>query len=90
CTNSKIYSPEQQLNKSDFLDTSILFEREKQLGAFKAKAKDMYTGQQHLWVMEGINNLREKYGDNIVDLAIVSAGYGLLDEDQEIVPYNVT
>ncbi|MGF6950208.1 hypothetical protein QF028_002713 [Neobacillus sp. B4I6] len=90
CTNSKIYSPEQQLNKSDFLDTSILFEREKQLGSFKAKAKDMYTGQQHLWVIDGINNLREKYGDSVVDLAIVSAGYGLLNEDQEIFPYNVT
>jgi hypothetical protein len=90
CTNSKIYSPDEQLKKADFLDTNLLLERENQLGSFKAKAKEMYTGQQHLWVMEGINNLREKYGVSIVDLAIVSAGYGLLNEDQEIVPYNVT
>ncbi|MGG3471317.1 tRNA-guanine transglycosylase DpdA [Neobacillus pocheonensis] len=90
CTNSKIYSPEQQLNKSDFSDSNSLLEKENQLAPFKAMAKDMYTGRQHLWIMEGINNLREKYGDSIVDLAIVSAGYGLVSEDQEIVPYNVT
>jgi hypothetical protein len=50
----------------------------------------MYTGLQHRWVMQGITRLRGASGPKIVDVKIVSAGYGLLDEKDRIAPYNVT
>lgn len=90
CTKDKIHDIEGQLSKYDFLDHDTLTKKEKELISFKTKAKDIYKGRQHLRVMEGINHLRENLGNNVVDLAIVSAGYGLLDENDEIVPYNVT
>ncbi|WNS82190.1 hypothetical protein RRU94_15690 [Domibacillus sp. DTU_2020_1001157_1_SI_ALB_TIR_016] len=90
CTKDKIYKIENQLNKEDFLNPSALTKKEEELRSFKVKARDMYKGRQHLRVMEGINLLRSSFIDNIVDLSIISAGYGLLEETAEIVPYNVT
>jgi hypothetical protein len=50
----------------------------------------MYTGMQHLQVMEGIEILRSYSKKLVVDLAILSAGYGLISEDKKIAPYAVT
>jgi hypothetical protein len=50
----------------------------------------MYRGTQHLRLMEGVNLLREKFGQEIIDVAIISAGYGLITETTKIVPYEVT
>ena len=40
--------------------------------------------------MAGLEEVRKVYGSAVVDLHIISAGYGLLAEDDVIVPYNVT
>lgn len=40
--------------------------------------------------MEGLKQVRACYGEKVVDLHIISAGYGLLSENDVIVPYNVT
>jgi queuine/archaeosine tRNA-ribosyltransferase len=90
CTGEKIYKPDNQLIQSDFTNKDSLQEKEKSLQEYGITAGKMYTGMQHLRLMEGIELLRSQYGDNIVDLSIVSAGYGLIDEDREIVPYEVT
>ena len=90
CTGEKKYHPENQLIQEDFENISRLKTRAKQLKDYQCPAGDMYTGMQHLRLMEGIKSLREKLGKNIVDLCIVSAGYGLIDESQMIVPYEVT
>ena len=50
----------------------------------------MYTGQQHQHLVAGLEEVRKVYGSAVVDLHIISAGYGLLAEDDIIVPYNVT
>ena len=39
---------------------------------------------------EGVEALRARHGPDIADWYIISAGYGLLDEAEIIVPYNVT
>lgn len=90
CTGEKRNKPNNQLVQSDFLNKDILSLRENELMTFKTSAENMYTGMQHLRLMEGIDNLRKSFGREIVDLAIVSAGYGLLSEEEEIVPYEVT
>lgn len=90
CTGEKKYNPENKLFQKDFLDKDTLKNREEDLKEFSTSAADMYTGMQHLRLMEGINLLRQKFGNEVLDLAIVSAGYGLIDEDREVVPYEVT
>ena len=50
----------------------------------------MYTGVQHTLLMEGLGQIWDTYGNQAVDLAIISAKYGLLSGCDVIVPYNVT
>jgi hypothetical protein len=88
CTGEKKFHPENQLVQDDFLDGKALRVREKKLAEFLLPAGEMYTGMQHLRLMEGVAALR---GAGIpVDVAIVSAGYGLIPESRKIAPYEVT
>jgi hypothetical protein len=63
---------------------------ETRLAAFACPAMDMYTGTHHRLVMEGIRAVWERHGRAILRLAILSGGYGLLDADQIIIPYDVS
>ena len=90
CTGEKRFHPDNQLVQDDFLDIHRLAQREKELEQYKTPAGDIYTGMQHQRLMEGIKTLRDTYGNSIVDLYIVSAGYGLISEHREVVPYEVT
>lgn len=56
----------------------------------KAHAAEIYTGQQHRLLMEGVNQIRTRYGQSSLALAIISAEHGLLTENEVISPYNVT
>ncbi len=88
CTGEKRFHPENQLVQDDFRDARTLRAREKKLAEFLLPAGEMYTSMQHLRLMEGVAALR---GAGIpVDLAIVSAGYGLIPETRKIAPYEVT
>jgi len=78
------------LTKEDFKDSTILKTKTITLQSYELKASEMYQGRQHLSLMKGLTELREIYGGGIMDLAIISAGYGLLSEDDLIVPYEVT
>lgn len=90
CTGRKKYKPSDQLTYEDFSSVERLRKRTAELRDYKAPAAEMYTGQQHLYLMDGLRQLRETHGQTVVDLNIISAGYGLLSEKDVIVPYNVT
>ncbi|MDF9759788.1 hypothetical protein OKW24_001561 [Peribacillus simplex] len=90
CTGEKRFKPENELIQDDFKTNETLSKREKELEEYQLNACDIYTGMQHLRLMEGIDLLRENYGNDIVDLSIISAGYGLISERKKIVPYEVT
>ena len=90
CTNRKKYKPTNQLQPEDFLSVERLAARSAELKSFKTPAAEMYTGRQHTLLMEGLEQVRAYYGENVVDLHIISAGYGLLSESDVVVPYNVT
>ena len=88
CTSKKAHHPQNLLTIEDFKDKDLLRAREEELGQYKTKAIDMYKGLQHTNIIEGVDQLRNH---NIpVDVAIISAGYGLLLENDLIVPYEVT
>lgn len=90
CTGEKCAKPENQLTLADFKDPEQLQRREAELAEFVCAAGKMYTGMQHLRLMEGVQLLRQSLGQDAVDVAILSAGYGLIEENRAIAPYEVT
>lgn len=55
----------------------------------RAPAEDLYLGQHHVRLMEGVRTARES-GHFEIDLRIVSAGYGLVRATDELAPYDFT
>ena len=49
-----------------------------------------YEGLQHKYVLDGIRAIRDTLGAESIDLNIISAKYGLLDELDLVEPYNIT
>lgn len=103
CTSTKRTSHPQHLTLDDFRhpDPNHLSERERSLRELKddsgqplkleMAARDMYTGRQHEYVVEGVDQLRRIVGASAkIDLNIVSAGYGLLKENDPVLPYEAT
>ena len=90
CTGRKKHKPPNQLKYEDFASPERLHQRTAELKDFETPAAEMYTGQQHQHLMAGLEGIRKGYGSAGIDLHIISAGYGLLAEDDVIVPYNVT
>ena len=90
CTSWKKHKPANQLQPEDFLSTERLAAKSTELKSYETAAAEMYTGRQHTLLMTGLEQIRESYGQKVVDLYIISAGYGLLNESDVILPYNVT
>lgn len=90
CTGEKRCNPENQLTQEDFKHAARLRKRQKQLAEFMSPAGEIYTGMQHIQLMEGVRNLRQNLDQLSIEVAIVSAGYGLILESDLIAPYEVT
>jgi hypothetical protein len=90
CTGEKAYKLKNSLTIDDFQSIKRLKSREKELEDYLLPAKEMYTGKQHLHVMDGLKIIRNAIGKEVIDFKIVSAGYGLIDENQVIAPYDIT
>lgn len=93
CTGEKRHSPEDQLTQDDLrnLHDGETFEAlEATLDGYRTPAQDLYTGQQHVRLMEGVRRFRDDLGPDTVDLWILSAGYGLIPGEREVVPYECT
>lgn len=89
CTGEKAHAPHNQLTQADFEllhDEQIFRQKEQALSEFSTKAEDLYTGQQHVRLMNGIRS----FGPENVDLWILSAGYGLIPGNRQIAPYECT
>jgi hypothetical protein len=56
---------------------------------YQLKAIDMYQGS-FLPVKKGTLRFQEEFGKDSLDLVIISAGYGVLDQDDLIIPYEKT
>lgn len=89
CTDSKAVSHPRQLVKADFADHARLGRRERELRAWSRPALEMYTGPQNMEVRAGLRIL-ESVKPSSISVRIISAGYGVLEPDRPIVPYNVT
>lgn len=90
CTGEKASRSADPLRAADFDDPTRLREGKERLAGLRRPAGVMYTGQQHVRAMRGVHALRGVLGPQNVDVAVVSAGYGLLPEQRMIAPYDVT
>jgi hypothetical protein len=89
CTGDKA-ATEPALTRDDFADPDRLMKREHELARVRQPAATMYTGWQHVYLMRGVDKLRRAFGDDFVDVRILSAGYGLIEAERPICPYDVT
>jgi len=92
CTGEKRYSPANKLTQVDFeqLHTTEFPIIEKRIEVYRTIAEELYIGQQHLRLMEGVRHFRKIFGDESVELWILSAGYGIIPGNKIIVPYECT
>ncbi len=75
---------------ADLADSTRRRQAEARLAEFACPAIDMYTGTHYRFVVEGIRDVWEQWGRETLDLAILSGGYGLLHDQDRIIPYDVT
>ena len=91
CTGEKdVRDCPSSLTEADFDDPSTLPRREAELSRWALPAVRLYTGWQHRYMMVGVKAIRERFGSAACALKIISAGYGLVDEDRNLVPYEAT
>jgi hypothetical protein len=61
-----------------------------ELEQYRVPATQLYHGLQHTELMRGVELLRRTFGQSVVDVKIISAGFGVVDEDQPLPPYEAT
>ncbi len=88
CTGEKQHKPDDQLTLDDLrLGAKHVRAGEKRMQEYLLPSGQMYTGQQHVRLMRGVESFRENCGkDDEIDLWVLSAGYGLIPEDRKIAP----
>ncbi len=79
-----------ELRKEDFEDEGRLRRREQELREFLRPAADLYCCEQFTYTRQGVDTLRGAFGRDIVDMRIVSPGYGLVAEEDVIAPHSVS
>lgn len=91
CTGKKVVHHDSGLTIHDFrAGPTHIAQREREIAEFLTLAEDMYVGQQHLYLMQGVRFLREHYSPLEVEMRILSAGYGLVPAHQLLAPYECT
>lgn len=82
------------LTREDFVgaDANVESRHREQQGDLVA-AEDLYAGDQHTKLMEGVRYFRERWpaaSEHSLDLWIVSPGYGLVGGERLILPYDTS
>jgi hypothetical protein len=70
CTGEKRHSAADQLVQEDFrspCDSKLFKAREESLVALALPAEDMYAGQQQSRLMQGVQEIRQRFGVDAID-----------------------
>lgn len=87
CTGERKYSPENLAFAKDLDDISLRIKKEDELKDYKIPAGEMFISIQNKLILESVNSLNK---DKIqLDLCYISSGYGLLNFDDLIIPYDI-
>jgi len=94
CTGEKAVDHPKQLTLEDFqAGAKHVAKREQEIADSCRMAGEIYTGEQHLRLMRGVAAMREAgsgESKNVVNLHILSAGYGVIPESRVVAPYETT
>lgn len=90
CTGEKAVDHDRRLTLADFRSPEQLPQRERELTPWMCPAGELYTGDQHVKLMNGVRLLRRRFGPQVVTVQIISAGYGLVPEERPLAPYEAT
>ena len=90
CSAKKRDTVPRPARAADLMDPERHRQAEERLSAFACPAIEMYTGTHYRMVRDGLERVWAAWGRGFLDMAILSAGYGLLDPAEEIIPYDVT
>lgn len=86
CTGAKVEASPNERTLDDFKAADRLATREAELSQHIRPAGEMYAGEQHTKMMDGVAAIRTRFGRDAVTVNIVSAGYGLIEESRPIAP----
>ncbi len=86
CGKKKRIQPHKVPNCNDLTNNASLSEWQSKSSHSVLPARDMYTGHQNRELVTGVDGLRAVRGIR-VDLYIISAGFGVLNENTLIPPY---
>jgi hypothetical protein len=75
---------------TDLADPGRRRQVQDRLAAFACPAFEMYTSTHYRLIRDGVQAVWQRWGRETVEIAILSSGYGLLQADDVIVPYDVT
>jgi hypothetical protein len=88
CTKKKAVSCANPITAEDFeRGGEHLNHRENELLEYQLPAGEMYSGLQHRYLMDGVRAVRKRKVEMDIDVAIISAGYGVVSEENRIAPY---
>ncbi len=97
CTKDKVFPA--QISNHSLVSTSQLWDSRDddralrdygELEQYRRPAASLYHGLQHTELMQGVKLLRRAFGRGCIDVKIVSAGFGVVDEHQMLPPYEAT
>jgi hypothetical protein len=89
CSGSKDHPDDAESYDAEAIDGSTLGDLRAREETVSIRARDLYAGRQQQYIGAAIEQLEARAGDS-VDRYFVSAGFGVVDEDEELPPYNVT
>jgi hypothetical protein len=91
CTGEKAVDHPDQLTLRDFqAGAKHVTQREKELKDLCRTAGEIYTGEQHVRLMRGVEAFRAGQKNDPVELHVLSAGYGVIPESRVVAPYETT
>jgi len=95
CTGEKLVEADGALTLDDFQQGGDhLTQRERSLRELMTSAETLYTGQQHVRLMRGVQAFRGRSREDgrtdSLDLWVLSAGYGLVPGNRKLAPYECT
>ncbi|UTF55581.1 hypothetical protein [Natronosalvus rutilus] len=88
CSNSKSYPNDSAVYDAPELDESSLDSLRAREGVASIPARKLYTGRQQQYIGDAIDSLRAN--GHAINRYFISAGFGVVEEDEELPPYNVT
>ena len=89
CSGRKDYPDSAESYDAEAIDRSTLETLRARDETVTVPAVDLYTGRQQQYIGAAIDRLETRAGDS-VDRHFISAGFGVVDEDERLPPYDVT